>query len=193
MIAFRQKWPNRTCTKIYSDYKKYKPFLSTDFNMRCGYTDVHHNWFGGTMHFQIDHFKPHSIAHYKHLKSDYDNLVYSCPLANRAKWNDDSPNYLDPCKENFNQHFYRDNNGNIWYKEESVQGKYMHDKLKLYLRCYGVMWTLDQIKEKLDAITEIRENVASPEKPEIDAMIADLYSEFRSHYAMLSNFYDGNK
>lgn len=91
---FRIMAPKRTCTKNRANYNAYKTFLAEDFNHRCGYTDCSDYWFGGKRTFQIDHFKPESK--YPELKNEYSNLVYCCSYVNRAKWDDDNPNYLDP-------------------------------------------------------------------------------------------------
>jgi hypothetical protein len=193
MNQFRQLAPVRTFTRPYTNYLRYKKPLSKDFNCRCGYTDVHHIWFGGIRNFQIDHFKPHSIALYSHLKHEYSNLVYTCSLVNRAKWDDDSPYYLDPCNDDLNLHFYRDQNGNICVREGSVHGQYMYKKMKLYLRCYGTIWTLEQIQNRLDKMSEIRLALPEPQRAELSSMIADLYTEFRYHTTLLSKFHDGDE
>ena len=57
---FRELSPKRTYTKVYKNYRSYKPYLAKDFNECCGYTNCHHSWFGGMSNFHIDHFKAKS-------------------------------------------------------------------------------------------------------------------------------------
>ena len=97
---FRTITPARTYTGHRTDYHDYKDKLADDFNHRCGYTDCQDHWFGGSRTFQIDHLRPWSK--YPNEKTDYRNLVYCCSYVNRAKWDDDSPNYLDPCDNDYN-------------------------------------------------------------------------------------------
>ena len=153
---FRTVSPNRTCTKKYSDFHKYKKYLADDFHHKCGYTDCSEMWFGGEPTFQIDHIKPKSK--YPELENDYSNLVYCCSYVNRAKWDDDSPNYLDPCAEDFNLHFERDDYGRIVPK--TPQGEYMAEHMQLGLFRYAIIWNLDRLTDrikKLQAITRTSE------------------------------------
>ena len=149
--AFRTIAPTRTCTKKYSDFHKYKQYLVDDFNHKCGYTDCSDKWFGGKTTFQIDHIKPKSK--YPELANDYSNLVYCCSYVNRAKWDDDSPNYLDPCKEDFNIHFERDVYGRIVPK--TPQGKYMADHMQLKLLRYAIIWNLDRLADRINQLKVI--------------------------------------
>jgi hypothetical protein len=148
---FRDISPKRTCTKKMSDYRLYKNELAADFHNRCGYTDCTDVWFGGSRTFQIDHFKPWSKN--KNLKTEYSNLVYCCSYVNRAKWNDDSPLYLDPCDTDYNKHFERDGLGMIVGK--SKEAKYMVDHLHLNLLRYRIIWTLDQLAPRIDKLESI--------------------------------------
>jgi len=141
-INFRNTLPARTCTKSYSNYRSYKPFLANDFNNRCGYSDCSDFWFGGKNSFHIDHFKPWKKN--PMLKTTYSNLVYCCSYVNILK-SDDEGDYLDPCDVDFNSHFERDENGTILPKASSVNAIYMHNKLKLYLKRYQIIWKLDEI------------------------------------------------
>lgn len=147
LLPFRKGVPVRTFTSVYTSYRSYKDALATDFQRRCGYTDCRDFWFGGKSAFHIDHFKPKSK--HPHLECTYSNLVYACSHVNQAKSNDDSADYLDPCNEDYNQHFGRDLSGNIVPLPNSPQAAYMYKKLKLYLRRYGVIWALDMIDEKI--------------------------------------------
>ena len=123
-LNFRDTLPKRTFVgKELKDYRGYKSILESDFCKRCGYSNCQQEWFGGKRNFQIDHFKPHSV--HPELKTKYSNLVYSCSYVNRAK-SDDLGTFLDPCDVNYNDHFYRDELGNIYPVENSEIAKYMY-------------------------------------------------------------------
>lgn len=167
---FRETAPKRTCTKRKGDYHHYKPELATDFNHRCGYTDCSDVWFGGQRTFQIDHFKPKSV--HPELENEYSNLVYCCSYVNRAKWDDDSPNYLDPCDVDYNAHFERNENGFI--SGVSNEAKYMVDHLHLNLRRYAIIWTLDQLVPRIDKLDAIIRKY-----PEYSPLLLNLLRVYR--------------
>ena len=141
--VFREITPARTSLNKYASYRQFKKDLAEDFNKRCGYTDCADRWFGGSNTFHIDHFKP--LDTHPSLKTDYSNLVYSCSYVNILKSNDSHNNYLEPCNDDYNQHFYRDNLGTIIPYAHSQKAKYMHQKLKLGLARYRTIWLLDNI------------------------------------------------
>lgn len=167
---FRVKSPTRrNDAPKRSSYGAYKDELAEDFNHRCGYTDCTDFWFGGQRTFQIDHLKPWSK--YPTLKTEYSNLVYCCSYVNRAKWDDDSPHYLDPCDVNYNDHFERDDNGYIIGK--SPGAKYMVQKMHLNLTRYAIIWTLDRLDE---IITRLE--VHRKASPEIEELLTALKVEY---------------
>ena len=175
---FRTVWPIRTCTKKYMDFHKYKKCLINDFHHRCGYTDGSDMWFGGKNTFQIDHIKPKSK--YPELENDYSNLVYCCSYVNRSKWEDDSPNYLDPCKEDFNIHFERDQYGRIVPK--TPQGKYMAEHMQLYLLRYAIIWNLDRLTDRIKRLREI-----TPTN-EVKELLNELHAEFFNYIQYLGAY-----
>lgn len=148
---FRKIAPKRTYAKKRANYNAYKTFLADDFNHKCGYTDCSDHWFGGKRNFQIDHFKPRSK--YPKLINEYSNLVYCCSYVNRAKCDDDNPNYLDPCDVDFNLHFERNDLGYI--KAKTPQGQYMVEHLDLGLFRYAICWNLDRLEEKINPLAEL--------------------------------------
>ena len=152
-----------------STYGAYKDELAEDFNHRCGYTDCCDFWFGGQRTFQIDHLKPWSKYHT--LKTEYSNLVYCCSYVNRAKWDDDSPHYLDPCNVDYNEHFERDDNGFIVAK--SADAQYMVRKMHLNLTRYALIWTLDTLSDIISRLKPFR-----VEHPEIEDLLTALQDEY---------------
>lgn len=174
---FRTEKPERNCDKKYSDYKRYKSFLTKDFHQRCGYTDCSHRWFGGQRTFQIDHLKPWSK--YPELKTEYSNLVYCCSYVNRAKSEDDSPNYLDPCGTDYNEHFERDDRGFIVPKTQ--QGSYMCHHMQLYLYRYAIIWNLDRLCDRIDKLRTIK----TPSK-EVKDLLFELMDKFYEYNKYLA-------
>lgn len=178
-ISFRDKPPVRSCTQTFTDYKRYKPFLARDFNERCGYTDCHHFWFGGSRNFQIDHFKAKST--HPQLTTTYSNLVYSCSYVNRAKSNDGG-NFIDPCDTNYNDHFYRDTLGNIYASPASESAKYMYKKLKLYLKRYSIIYMLEKLKDELEKLRLIIEKTGDQDAKNL---YVDISFKFHDHLKYL--------
>jgi hypothetical protein len=183
---FRDSAPQRSCTKTYAAYGSFKKYLADDFNNRCGYTDSHHMWFGGVTTFHIDHFKPH--AKFPLLKTDYSNLVYACSYVNILKSDDDPANYLDPCTNDYNQHFYRDAHGTIHPNIKSSQAVYMHKKLKLGLSRYRLIWSLEKSDVLMSKLEEFAKTLLSGSKEELELyrLHFELAKEFRGYLHYLT-------
>jgi hypothetical protein len=180
---FRNQRPKRTYLgPELNDYRKYKTYLVTDFNSRCGYTDCPHFWFGGQNNFQIDHVKPRSK--YPELETKYENLVYSCSYVNRAKSNDVGT-YLDPCDNDYNVHFFRDELGNIVPEYGSAEAAYMYKKLKLYLKRYGIIWMLDQLEEKMELLRILIESTNSEEAKQLFQKVTFKYMDYKNYLRAL--------
>ena len=178
-ILFREASPSRKYDgKELKDYKGYKEYLSKDFNSRCGYTNCFDFWFGGKGNFQIDHFKPKSK--FPDLETKYSNLVYSCSHINRAKSNDDGL-YIDPCDVNYNDHFYRDELGNIYPKETSEAAKYMYKSLKLYLKRYSIIWMIDQLEGRMFKLQEIIQKSGNQEAKDLLIEITFIYNNYKKY------------
>ena len=152
--------------------------MEKDFNERCGYTDCNQVWFGGKRNFQIDHFKPKS--HHPKLETQYKNLVYSCSYVNRAKSND-TADYIDPCDENLNDHFYRDNLGNIYPVDSSPRAKHMYKTLKLYLKRYSILWMLERLEEKKEELRVLIEATNDAEAMKLYVAIDFKYMDYKKH------------
>lgn len=172
-MKFREKQPSRTCIKAYTNYRSYKPFLAEDFFNRCGYTDCSDFWFGGMNNFHIDHFIPwKQFPNNPKLKTDYKNLVYCCSYVNILK-SDDLGTYIDPCNEDYNKHFQRDNIGAI--TAITPRATYMYKKMKMYLYRYQIIWTLDKIFEKMKILEKVIKRTKNQKAK-------DLYIELSFEY-----------
>lgn len=179
MKPFREKAPNRTYKNHHSRYQDYKPFLAKDFNHKCGYTNCSDSWFGGKNNFHIDHFIPWKKHPDKpQLKTDYENLVYSCSYVNILK-SDKEGEFIDPCNEDYNKHFERDDNGTII--PISSMAKLMYKNMKLFLERYRIIWTLDQLEQRIDKLQKIIEKTDNKEAKNLYIKLSFEYHSFRKY------------
>lgn len=175
---FREIHPKRTYNKHHTDYHKYKEPLAIDFNYKCGYTNCSDFWFGGIRCFQIDHLKP--FSKYPEKETDYSNLVYCCSYVNRAKWDDDNDNYLDPCTIDYNNHFYRDKFGIIIAK--TPEAMYMVEHLHLNMQRYAIIWLLDQLDDKIAKLRNMEF-----QNQDVKELLPDLYKTFYEYVQRLKS------
>lgn len=185
--SFRDKSPQRTFKEKRSNYRSYKKYLAADFMNRCGYCNDHHQWLGGLPFYHIDHFAP---KRFSTLINDYNNLVYSCPFCNIAKkddWISDCANtcivneegYIDPCDNNYNQAFIRDENGAIIAC--NTVGKYMYKKLNLFLLRHTIIWNLERL-------CKLKEEIAEMPAFKSNSKLRDAYIELDIQYSKLFKF-----
>lgn len=186
-ISFRGDAPKRTCTKTYASYRSYKPYLASDFNSKCGYTDCRDFWFGGKNTFHIDHFKPFSKN--PTLETDYDNLVYCCSYVNILK-SDDEGDYIDPCKIDFNNHFERMDDGTITAKATSKEAQYMIIKLQLGLARYRIIWKLDEI---LDRLNKLKVAINDPKNIKVKNDLRIIHSELAEEFTTYLDYLKTNQ
>ena len=129
------KLQRQILSEVFSDYRKYKPYLRQDFHYHCVYCTVHEVEWGGLRNFHVDHYRPKS--RFPHLICDYSNLLYACGVCNVYKgddWPSDDPledgqGYLDPCEHDFDDHFRFQDDGIICGL--SPVAKYMIERLHL--------------------------------------------------------------
>jgi hypothetical protein len=154
----------RTTYTKKSTHTQYKPILVEDFHNMCGYCGKNFDVISAEP--QIDHLIPVDFCK-KHghpeLKSDYGNLVYSCRVCNRNKWNDwptqDVDNchngdegYVDPASEEFDNHLMRDQNGNI--VPLTKVGEYMCKKFGFNHRLINICWLVVQLHTYLEQVAQ---------------------------------------
>lgn len=141
-----------------------KKMLSEDFKEICGYCAKNSRIF--LEEFHIDHFAPKSK--FPERKKDYSNYVLACPQCNRLKsdkWVTEDPyishteenGFIDPATEEYDEHLYRDENGNI--KAKTKVGEYMCEVFKFDIRPISLIWKI----EKLEQLQEILEKDSSNE------------------------------
>lgn len=149
----------------YSSYGKYKPYLRVNFHKRCGYCDGLDVYAGGSRGFQIDHFKPKKT--FPELERDYNNLVYSCPYCNRAKWDHwrEEDGFIDPCDDLYRETLYRNEKGQIKY--DNSRGEYIHKHLKLHLRRHELLWIIEKLKEQSDELDTLSDQLGEDHPEEL--------------------------
>lgn len=119
--------------------------------------------------YQKDHLIPEDIAKKVgrlDLLTDYNNLVYSCRVCNRNKWNnwpfdnvdkihDDKVGFVDPATDEFDEHMMRDETGRIVPKTQV--GNYMYKIFNFSNRLTEVWWKLSVISKEINEIDSILE------------------------------------
>ena len=193
LICFRDRVPVRSTVPARANFRDYKGQLRDDFNLRCGYCDSVDIYFGGTRGAQIDHFAPKSK--FPALTNQYSNLVYSCPICNRAKWdkwlgndptvsNNGEQGFVDPCCTDFDRHLARRNSGEI--VPRTRLGEYMVQHLNLRLQRHKFIWQVEKLDSLVARLLELKPLVerSSPRYTELLEAIPDLvamYREYRHH------------
>lgn len=104
------KYPTRKHVRsetppVYSDYRRYKPFLRTEFEGRCVYcrkSDLDQD----PSAFHVEHYRPRN--RFASLETTYANLFYSCAACNRFKdtyWSDAVKKRIpNPCDDVMSEH-----------------------------------------------------------------------------------------
>jgi uncharacterized protein (TIGR02646 family) len=162
MYPFREVTPKRrNSINGKNRYQDYKPELREDFNKRCGYCDDHED-FRNTF-YEIDHFIPKALLE-KAEYTDYNNLVFSCrycnnskgkkwPTNDRDKCHDAQVGFIDPCNEEYDSLFSRNENGEII--PQSRLGQWIYEELKLYLSRHSLLWQIERIEKILKQFREL--------------------------------------
>ena len=186
MPAFRNHTPKRrNITRVVATHRDHKADLKIDFVSKCGYCNSSDTW--KVTYYEVDHFIPEAILTIK-TNTDYSNLVYSCRSCNNAKrkkWptaDENVPNrndegFIDPCDDDYLNHFSRKDTGEILYS--SKLGEWMYYALKLHKPHHQVIWMLEQLEP---VITEIKA-LADDEKikPEVKDWIIQTYDRYTDY------------
>lgn len=96
--------------------KRYHHEIAEDCVERCVYCDAHEDEVGGREAMQIDHFRPHGLAEFEHLKDVPTNFHHSCARCNnwkRARWLSSDPSathdgtvgFIDPFNDDRRLYF----------------------------------------------------------------------------------------
>ena len=162
---FKEHEIRRTCTKQFDTPQKYRPYLQKDFQGRCCYCNMPEDLV--TVPYHVEHFIPEKAFKgiRDELKTDYNNLMWSCPKCNLSKGekyqgniHDDSKianeYFYNPVEMDYNRIFYRNELGGI--DSDDQKGREMIKLLKLYRPVHNLAWLLERM-ERLCAQLEERQ------------------------------------
>lgn len=158
-----------------SHYQDYVQILIEDFHGICGYCGKSFRVISADR--QTDHFIPKSYCKacgHTELIDSYENLVNSCRVCNRNKWNDwptgsideyhnCEVGYVDPASDEFDDHLARASDGKI--VPLTKVGSYMCERLRFSTRPIEICWLIEKLDGKLKVIdSKIRSlNPCDPE------------------------------
>ncbi|MFZ0771003.1 MAG: hypothetical protein WCA49_22865 [Candidatus Sulfotelmatobacter sp.] len=134
----------------------YRAEVREDFCECCAYCLLPELLAGGQDNFELDHFHPKSRPARIRDVHDFYNLYYSCHICNHYKANSWPTaaleaigcRFVDPCGEEFTQHFQPERRGT--WSPLTVAGQYAAERLRLN-RLHLV-----QVRELLNEIAELR-------------------------------------
>lgn len=190
-MKLRDKTPTRTVGVSHqNDFHAYRSQLKTDFNCRCGYCDDRDA--PRAYSFEIDHFVPQTIDGTK--VTEYSNLVYACkscnnakrnkwPTGDKAKSNDGKVGWIDPCSQDYDAQFERDDDGKI--RPITELGDWMYENLKLWKKQHEILWNCERLEEnirKLDIFFD---------KGQLSEENKDILIRLNQHYRELLNSFYG--
>ena len=160
---FREHDIHRTCTEQYDAPQKYKQYLRRDFHGRCCYCNMPEELV--TVPYHVEHFVPEKVFKgiRDELRTDYNNLMWSCPKCNLSKGDkykgdirDDSKIenelFYNPVETDFNRIFYRNELGGI--DSDDLKGREMINLLKLYRPVHNFAWLLERLEKLCNQLEE---------------------------------------
>lgn len=190
MGAIRNFTPKRRdINSKVNTHGDHKDDLRLDYQQRCGYCADLDTW--RFAWFEVDHFVP--VGYLKTMtKTDYRNLVYSCRSCNnakRAKWptkdevihHQNDEGFIDPCDDDYNNHFERDDNGRI--APLSKLGIWKYNALQLYKPQHEIIWNIEQLEI---LIAEVKaEVVKQPQNIELKDRLLATHEKFQNYLHQL--------
>lgn len=205
MVPLRNKTPKRRDIQTQvATWRDHKADLKIDFDSRCAYCDA----FDGYRHtyFEVDHFIPKSFFRPLGNITDtqYSNLVYSCKFCNNIKlnkwpsksetiFNDGKTGFVDPCDDEYDKHFYRNDDGAIMWASEL--GKWMHTiafKFDERERGIRLLWNLQRLNELIQKLQPLVEglNKTGVAYSESHAKLLGYTTEYYKVHNELIKYYD---
>ncbi|MBN2816529.1 MAG: HNH endonuclease [Campylobacterales bacterium] len=183
MYSVHKKKPIRTCKKSLERYTSYRSYIKEDFHHSCGYCGDSDEFYG---HYHIDHFKPQGDARFVHLKTEYSNLVYSCPFCNLSKSDTwlDQDEFIDPCCATYDSHLKRNDKGKI--EPITKNGKNMYKHMKLYLLRHELIWVIEKILVQQEELLKLRDTL---EEDSDKLKVADAFIELQNTIKSYTRLY----
>lgn len=166
----------RSCSEQFDKPQKYKKYLQKDFHGRCCYCNMSEELV--TVPYHVEHFIPEKEFKGKRddLKTDYNNLMWSCPKCNLSKGDKykgdllKNPNienelFYNPVDTDYNSIFYRNELGGI--DSDDLKGREMIKLLKLYRPVHNLALLLEELEKLSEQLDEQCKRERDPEKSKI--------------------------
>ena len=141
-----------------------------------------------TTPYHIEHFIPKKAFEGKRdsLKTDYQNLMWSCPKCNLSKGDkykgdlehDDrivNELFYNPVMTDYNDIFYRNELGGI--DSEDPKGREMIRLLKLYRPIHNLAWLVERLELLYDRIEDMEKRETDRERRQLLAKIKGKVSD----------------
>lgn len=200
---FKEHKITRTCTVQFDKPRKYAKYLKRDFHCRCCYCNMHEDLVAVPYH--VEHFIPEKIFKNKkdYLKTDYENLMWSCPKCNLSKGDkykgDIESNskivnelFYNPVYTDYNTIFYRNELGGI--DSDDPKGREMIKMLKLYRPLHNLGWLLERLEKMCDQLEIAINKEKDPERKRLLELAAGkLAREYVKKVKVFRAAYKGNK
>lgn len=199
---FKSHTITRSTPPHYDEYSKYKPYLAQDFCNRCAYCNLSDCRI--TTPFEVDHFIPETVFKHTHpeLKTDYNNLIYSCKKCNGTKSgkfkgdmsaeNPTNEMFYDPVQVDYNKIFFRNEFGAI--DSNDTKGREMIKNLKLYRPIHILGWLCEEIDKTADSLElAISKETNETKKREMEQACIKLNAQYRSYINLFISSYNDNK
>src|SRR6266508_6339823 len=131
----KSKQPSRG---TYKD-DDWKSQIAEECFHQCVYCSINEPRFGGIRNFHVEHYRPKSIARFKHLENDIRNLFLACSICNcfkQADWPNDPnkrlniPCYPDPSTVDYST-IISMNVNNYKLRGEKLASRYVIERLFL--------------------------------------------------------------
>lgn len=163
---------------IFSNYRKYKPYLRLEFDHSCSYCEIREPELGGQQSFCVEHYKPKKK--FPSLINIYQNLLYACRHCNQWKgeyWPSVSGKILgcvilNPFVHDIDKHLDKNHFG---WKGKTIQGSWnikkfrldspirilqRNDRKNVEDTIAGLNSYLDKAKEKINFAIEVGDGIA---------------------------------
>lgn len=173
---FKKHKIERTHNIKFDRPQKYRPYLQKDFHERCCYCNMPEALL--TVPYHVEHFIPEKAFKgiKDSLKTDYENLMWSCPKCNLSKGDKYQGNidgttkvvnelFYNPVETDYNDIFYRNELGGI--DSDDKKGREMIKMLKLYRPVHNLAWLLERYENVVKRLDEQQKKETDSERKQI--------------------------
>lgn len=173
---FKKHIIERTRNIKFDRPQKYRPYLQKDFHERCCYCNMPESLL--TVPYHVEHFIPEKVFKgiKDSLKTDYENLMWSCPKCNLSKGDKYQGNidgntkvvnelFYNPVETDYNDIFYRNELGGI--NSDDKKGQEMIKMLKLYRPIHNLAWILERYENLANRLDEQQKKETDLERKQI--------------------------